>query len=54
MRYESTGIVVVPGTNCDRNDVRQLLDETGNFTGLFPRGLDLDMSSKSPAIQTRS
>jgi hypothetical protein len=39
MRYQSTGIVVVPRTNCDRNDVRQLLDEAGNFTRLFPHGL---------------
>jgi hypothetical protein len=42
MRYESTGIVVVSRTNCDRNNVRQPLDEPGNFTGLFPRGLDLE------------
>ena len=42
MRDESTGIVVVPRTNCDRNNVRQLLDETGNFARLFPPGLDLE------------
>jgi len=42
MRYESTGIVVVPRTNCDRNNVRQLLYEPGNFTRLFPGGLDLE------------
>ena len=42
MRYESTGIVVVPRTNCDRNNVRQLPDEPGNFARLFPRGLDLE------------
>ena len=42
MRDESAGIVVVPRTNCDRNNVRQLLDETCNFARLFPRGLDLE------------
>src|SRR5258708_37387606 len=42
MRYESAGIVVVPRTNCDRDNVSQLPDETGNFAGLFPRGLNLE------------
>ena len=42
MRDESTGIVVVSGTNCDRNNARQLPDEPGNFTRLFPGGLDLE------------
>ena len=42
MRYESTGVVVVPRTNGDRNNVRQFPDETGNFARLFPRGLDIE------------
>ena len=42
MRDESTGMVVVPRTNCDRNNVRQLPDKNGNFTRLFSRGLGLE------------
>ena len=36
MRYESTGIVVVPRTNCDGNNVRLLLNDLGKLHGLVP------------------
>jgi hypothetical protein len=42
MRDKSVSIVVVPRTNCDGNNVCQLLNEPGNFTRLFPRGLHLE------------
>jgi hypothetical protein len=42
MRDKSAGIIAVPRTNCDGNNIRQLLDECGNFTRLFPGGLIIE------------
>jgi hypothetical protein len=42
MQNESASIVMIAGTKCDRNDVRQLSNEPRNFTSLFQPGFGLE------------
>ena len=42
MRNESASIVVIPGTNCDRNNLRKLPDEPPDFTRLLHPGFGLE------------
>jgi hypothetical protein len=44
----------IAGASCDQNAVCQFADERSNLTRLLDPVSDLNMSSKSPAIQTRS
>ena len=39
MGDESASVVLIAGTKCDRNEIRQLADEPRSFTRLFHPGL---------------